>query len=154
MVERLLPVLRFVSPSVRPSRADTDATPRHSPARFQHQLPSQYVLDDLDAQASSIATLQPSGASQDLLVVRCSLIRLDIRCPAPINRRGSWGDGAHLRSGIVTLDIHSLTATAKRPSGPSGSGKVSFSRGTAEPKATVGWNKMLLFFARVPGKSL
>lgn len=154
MVERLLPVLRYVSPSVQTSRNDKDATPHHSPARPQHHLPSHYVLNDLDAQASSIATLQPSRTAQDLLVIHCSLVRLDIRCPAPVNRRGSWGDGAHLRSGIVTLDIHGLDAAIKRPglNGGSGIGRVSFSNNTAEPKASIGWQNMLLFFSRVPGE--
>lgn len=152
MVERLLPLLRYISPSIHPPRSDRDATPHHSPARSQHQLPAQYVLDDLDAQASSIATLQPAGASQDILIVRCSLVRLDIRCPAPVNRRGSWGDGAHLRSGIVTLDIHALHATAKQSAQTTGPSRVSFTRGTSEPKATVSSGRMLLFFTRVPGK--
>lgn len=152
MVERLLPVLRYVSPSIQTSRNDKDATPHHSPTTTQHHLPSHYVLNDLDAQASSIATLQPSRTAQDLLVVHCPLVRLDIRCPAPVNRRGSWGDGAHLRSGIVTLDIHGLDAAIKRPgqNGGSGGGR-SFSNSTVEPKASIGWQKMLLFFSRVPG---
>jgi autophagy-related protein 2 len=153
MVERLLPVLRHVSPFIHSSRSDKDATPHHSPARSQHHLPPQYVLDDLDAQASSIATLQPIGASQDQLIIRCPLVRLDIRCPAPVNRRGSWGDGAHLRSGIVTLDIHGLHATAKQPASSAETGRISFNRGAIEPKATVAWDKMMLFFARVPGQS-
>lgn len=155
MVERLLPVLRHVSPSMQAARSDRDATPHHSPTRSQHQLPSHYVLDDLDAQASSIATLQqPTTGGQDVLVLRCPLIRLDIRCPAPVNRRGSWGDGAHLRSGIVTLDIHGLHASAKRPSMPSSSGRVSLGRNTtsSEPKAAVRCEKIFLFFSRVPGK--
>lgn len=153
MVERLLPVLRHVSPSVQTSRNEKDATPHHSPTRPQHHLPSHYVLKDLDAQASSIATLQPSKTAQDLLVVHCPLVRLDIRCPAPVNRRGSWGDGAHLRSGIVTLDIHGLDAALKQPGQGGGSGRVSFTNNTAEPKASIGWQKMLLFFSRVPGPS-
>lgn len=153
MVERLLPVLRFISPSAQSPRADKDATPHHSPARSQHHLPVHYVSNDLDAQASSIATLQPITLSEDLLVVRCPLVRLDIRCPAPINRRGSWGDGAHLRSGIVTLDMHGLYASVKKPLQSSGSSRVAFNKGAAEPKASIGWQRMLLFFSRVPGRS-
>lgn len=153
MVERLLPVLRYVSPSVQSSRIDKEATPHHSPTRIQQRLPSHYVLNDLDAQASSIATLQPSGIARDLLVVHCPLVRLDIRCPAPVNRRGSWGDGAHLRSGIVTLDIHGLDASLKRPGQNGGSGRMSSNNSKPEPKASIGWQKMLLFFSRVPGTS-
>ena len=151
MVERLLPLLRYVSPSVQTPRTDKDATPHHSPTRPQHHLPSHYVLNDLDAQASSVATLQQTRTAQDVLLVHCSLVRLDIRCPAPISRRGSWGDGAHLRSGIVTLDIHGLNAALKRPGQGAVGGRVSFGNATAEPKASIGWEKMLLFFSRVPG---
>lgn len=86
----------------------------------------------------------------DLLILKCPMVRLDIRCPAPPNRRGSWGDGAHLRSGIVTLDVHGLSASIKQP------GEVVVPRrgggqSTSEPKASVEWEKMLLFFCRVPG---
>jgi autophagy-related protein 2 len=150
LVERLLPVLRHITPSLHQSRSDRDTTPHHSPLRSPHRLPSQFVLDDLDAQASSVSTLQPSGSSIDLLVFKCPMVRLDIRCPAPPNRRGSWGDGAHLRSGIVTLDIHGLCATIKQP-GEVAPRRMS-ERHASEPKASVEWQKMLLFFCRVPGK--
>jgi autophagy-related protein 2 len=80
------------------------------------------------------------------------MVRLDIRCPAPPNRRGSWGDGAHLRSGIVTLDIHGLCATIKQP-GEVAPRRMS-ERHASEPKASVEWQKMLLFFCRVPGEFL
>jgi autophagy-related protein 2 len=148
MVERLLPVLRHITPSAESSRTDRDSTPQQSP---RHRLPNHFVIDDLDAQASSISTLQPTSGSQDLLVFKCPMVRLDIRCPAPPNRRGSWGDGAHLRSCIVTLDIHGLHAVAKRPmemSGQRRGGQIKL-----EPKASVEWEKMYLFFCRVPGES-
>jgi hypothetical protein len=50
----------------------------------------------------------------------------------------------------VTLDIHGLCASVKQP------GEVVVPRrgvgqSTAEPKASVEWQKMLLFFCRVPG---
>jgi autophagy-related protein 2 len=151
LVERLLPVLRHITPSLNQSRSDRDSTPQQSPLRLAHNLPSHFVLDDLDAQASSISTLQPTFVGADILVFKCPMVRLDIRCPAPPNRRGSWGDGAHLRSGIVTLDIHGLCASVKQP------GEVVVPRrgvgqSTAETKASVEWQKMLLFFCRVPGK--
>ena len=82
------------------------------------------------------------------------MVRLDIRCPAPPNRRGSWGDGAHLRSGIVTLDIHGLCASVKQPGEVAAIPRRGAGQGAAEPKASVEWQKMLLFFCRVPGKSL
>ena len=82
------------------------------------------------------------------------MVRLDIRCPAPPNRRGSWGDGAHLRSGIVTLDIHGLYASVKQPGEVAAVPRRGAGQGAAEPKASVEWQKMLLFFCRVPGKSL
>jgi autophagy-related protein 2 len=154
MVERLLPVLRHVTPSTHTSRSDRDSTPHQSPPRSTHHLPSHFVIDDLDAQASSVSTLQPTGTTQDLLVFTSPMIRLDIRCPAPPNRRGSWGDGAHLRSGIVTLDVHGLHAVAKRPAD---GGAIIQKRGPGaqvkmEPKASVEWQKMFLFFCRVPGE--
>ena len=151
LVERLLPVLRHITPSLNQARSDRDSTPHQTPPRSAQHLPTHFVLDDLDAQASSISTLQPTFVGADILVFRCPMVRLDIRCPAPPNRRGSWGDGAHLRSGIVTLDIHGLCASVKQP------GEVSVPRrgvgqSTAEPKASVEWQKMLLFFCRVPGQ--
>jgi len=110
------------------------------------------VIDDLDAQASSVSTLQPITNGVDILVFKCPMVRLDIRCPAPPNRRGSWGDGAHLRSGIVTLDVHGLHASVKQPGGITAPRRGP-GRDTSEPKASVEWQKMLLFFCRVPGKS-
>jgi autophagy-related protein 2 len=151
LVERLLPVLRHITPSLNQPRTERDTAPHPSPPRPARNLSSHFVLDDLDAQASSISTLQPSPSGSDLLVFKCPKVRLDIRCPAPINRRGSWGDGAHLRSGIVTLDVHGLCASVKQ------SGEITAPRRvggqiTSEPKASVEWQKMLLFFCRVPGK--
>jgi autophagy-related protein 2 len=76
------------------------------------------------------------------------MIRLDIRCPAPLNRRGSWGDGAHLRSGIVTLDIHDLNVRVsedkpdtRRHLSPDASGGIN-----------VEFQKIVLLFSRVPGE--
>lgn len=154
LVERLLPVLRHITPSLNHSKSDRDSTPHQSPPRSAHHLPTHFVLDDLDAQASSISTIQPSHVGADVLVFQCSMVRLDIRCPAPPNRRGSWGDGAHLRSGIVTLDIHGLCGSVKQPGEVAVAPRRGAGQSTAEPKASVEWQKMLLFFCRVPGKSL
>lgn len=118
---------------------------------------SSYVLDDLDAQASSPATVQPAAKSMHVAVISCPLLRLSLRCPAPLNRRGTWGDGAHLRSGIVTLDVHTLRASIAASSPP-----TSISHRTANtvpqamevPSTSVQWKKMMLFFNRVPGKCI
>lgn len=84
------------------------------------------------------------------------MIRLDIRCPAPPNRRGSWGDGAHLRSGIVTLDVHGLNL--KVTQGQGGRDLARPTRRLSEPRdpqeeegISVEWQKMVFLFSRVPG---
>jgi hypothetical protein len=63
----------------------------------------------------------------------------------------AWISAAHLRSGIVTLDIHGLCASAKQP-GEVVAPRRGVGQSAAEPKASVEWQKMLLFFCRVPGK--
>lgn len=85
------------------------------------------------------------------MTLRCPMIRLDIRCPAPLNRRGSWGDGAHLRSGIVTLDVHDLNVRVAedkpddvRPHHPG--------TDAATGGISVELKKIVLLFSRVPGK--
>ena len=90
------------------------------------------------------------------------MIRLDIRCPAPPNRRGSWGDGAHLRSGIVTVDIHGLIADLGQTGTMCASPSMHQARGPNHPEvqqsardsptASVQWQKTILFFCRVPNK--
>lgn len=104
------------------------------------------MIDDLDAQAASTSTLRAQPHNVSLLEVSCPMIRIDIRCPAPINRRGTWGDGAHLRSGIVTLDLHRLALRLGNKSGDS-HGK----RGASD--VILDWDKMIFFFCRVPGAS-
>jgi autophagy-related protein 2 len=158
-------MLRFIAPVIKPRQPDTDLTPQSSPTRpLYNQLPpdrtGQYVIDDLDAQASSFATIQPSTQKAALLAVQCPLVRIDIRCPAPPSRRGSWGDDAHLRSGIVTLDIHGLAACVGQASGQTTSGiaaRRSSGVGPGSepgPSSNVEWQKMILFFCRVPGMSI
>lgn len=81
----------------------------------------------------------------------CPMIRLDIRCPAPLNRRGSWGDGAHLRSGIVTLDIHDLNVRVAEDKPDAV--RTRHSVDTASGGINVEFQKVILLFSRVPGKS-
>ena len=111
------------------------------------QKSESYVLDDLTAQATSPTTPDPRVA-----VVMCALIRISIRCPAPVNRRGTWGDGAHLRSGIVSLDIHDLEAGMSSSSGPRAK-KVGSRSGNVQEGTNIAWKQMFLFFSRVPCKS-
>jgi autophagy-related protein 2 len=168
LVERLLPLLRFIAPAVRklPVDRDTPVLLRSTLNSVGNGLPAersaQYVIDDLDAQASSLSTIQAAVTSAEVLVVQCPLVRLDIRCPAPLNRRGSWGSGAHLRSGIVTLDIHGLLSRIGsagggkqlQPSGPmrrSSQTKGGMASGEDAASIEVEWQKMILFFCRVPG---
>lgn len=154
-------MLRSIAPVIKPPRGDTELTPHPSPDTTLHRnLPSdrtgQFIIDDLDAQASSYSTIQPNQPNSEMLTVRCSLVRIDIRCPAPPSRRGNWGDDAHLRSGIVTLDIHGLGAHLGQDSNRDGhegrrvGGIVP--RDDAGPRSNVEWQKMILFFCRVPGK--
>lgn len=155
LVERLLPVLRYISKAIQAARLISPADspgrrikpewPTHRPP-FVSERSSSYVLDDLDAQATSVGTIRPStGPSVE---VNCPLIRLDIRCPAPLARRGTWGDGAHLRSGIVTLDVHGLRVFL------GSSGVQEPSRRAVETKdvGRVTWDRMILFFCRIPSK--
>lgn len=160
-MERLLPVLRYIAPVIRTPREHADVPPDLATAlRSRSTISSgertaQFVIDDLEAQASSMATLQPVPSPIEQLTVTCLLIRLDIRCPAPLNRRGCWGDGGHLRSGIVTLDIHDLDISITSRISRSGARGTSAHSHPAVPLPTtnVQWQKMLLFFCRVPGQS-
>lgn len=153
MVERLLPMLRSLAPLIKPP---PKSSPLISPTTLREKplapirRDSQYIIDDLDAQASSFSTLR-SSQPKELLVVRCRLVRLDIRCPAPLNRRGTWGNGAHLRSGIVTLDLHGLGSNIAA-SVPGGKGAHHGKEVNVGPVVNVEWQKMVLFFCRVPGK--
>jgi autophagy-related protein 2 len=168
LVERLLPMLRSIAPAVRSASSDKNTplelhTPRLASANLPAEHMSHYVIDDLDAQASSLSTLTPTRLPSELLRIRCPVVRLDIRCPAPPDRRGTWGDGAHLRSGIVTLDIHGIDANVRQSSSPSQppsakrvhsqvSEHVNYTK--SNPAVRVQWQKMMLFFCRVPGKYL
>jgi autophagy-related protein 2 len=154
-------MLRALAPTARTPTASERGTT--SPvAHFRQLVPpasrgAQYVIEDLEASAS-YATLRANVSHpSDLLMVNCPLIRLDIRCPAPASRRGSWGDGAHLRSGIVTLDLHGLTVGVKRalPASPTGRSSV-HPKHTAESSGSVHveWQKLVLLFCRAPGECL
>lgn len=145
LLERLLPMLRHISPAVK--RQDTAPS---SPIRLTRpDMPARrsesYVLDDLDAQAAA-----QTSEKLETAVIRCPMVRISIRCPAPVNRRGTWGDGAHLRSGIVTLDLHGLHARVE--AAPPGLVRHKAHREQSQAGPTVEWQKVILFFCRVPCK--
>jgi len=139
-------MLRHISPAIKHLDASIPVTPPvPRPAPLQKRSES-YVLDDLDARAAKAATI----SRKETAVVECPMARLSIRCPAPPNRRGTWGDGAHLRSGIVTIDLHALHANLSGADEPNAKRK----RLSDEEGGThVKWEKMIFFFSRVPGKS-
>ncbi len=153
LLERLLPILRHISPIVKAGRPSGRESPDITPFPIRtvqsvlERAPS-YVIDDLDAQAASVSTLRPAAPSSSA-TFECPLIRLDIRCPAPPARRGTWGDGAHLRSGIVTLDLHNFQTTL-------GASEAVSTRGRNAPDdvGSATWDKMLLFFSRAPSELL
>ncbi|KAL1411170.1 autophagy-related protein 2 [Vanrija albida] len=154
LVERLLPLLRSLAPLVQsPSDHVPTPTSLHPGPRPFMPLRSESIIDDLTATATGRRAVEEP---RTILTVSCPTIRLDIRCPAPPARRGSWGDGAHLRSGIVTVDIHGLKAKVAQDSGPTLPGRRP-STGAFEPPPDQGgisleWQKMVFLFSRVPDK--
>jgi autophagy-related protein 2 len=167
LVERLLPMLRSIAPATQALASRRNRFASLSPMEEKSSgvpgvLIDQYVIDDLDLQAAtSRATMLEKGAA--MLTFRCPMVRLDIRCPAPPDRRGSWEDGAHLRSGIVTLDLHGLIAsigeppTASRRASPRqhsthGLGQAPSNGKDTSPIANLEWQKMIFFFCRVSEK--
>ena len=168
-IERLLPLLRSIAPVNslssfnKAATLDELPTPRTATLDLPTERTSHFVLGDLDAQVSSLSTLRMNHHASELVIVRCPMVRLDIRCPALLNRKGSWVDGGYLRSGIVTLDIHGLVArngqfkSTVPPTNPlRTTGDRSRPRigAEADDNASVEWQKMILFFCRVPGKPL
>ncbi|WWD01656.1 hypothetical protein V866_008601 [Kwoniella sp. B9012] len=154
LVERLLPMLRSIAPAIRSTAEPVveiqpfGVRSYHRPSEPLRQRTTESIIDDLDAQASSYSTIQASSPNKPLVDIKCPLVRLDIRCPAPINRRGTWGDGGHLRSGIVTLDMHHLRARIS-----AAKEQVDQSRRRAESGedgTKVMWEKMILFLSRAP----
>jgi autophagy-related protein 2 len=140
-------MLRHISPAVKHTEPSSPNTPTSStrPAPLSRRSES-YVLDDLDYRAAK-AAIEPR---KEIAVIKCPMLRLSIRCPAPPNRRGTWGDGAHLRSGIVTLDLHGLHA---KMSGPEEPGNKRTLAGDEQGGSIVEWKKMIFFFSRVPGRT-
>ncbi|BEJ01025.1 hypothetical protein CcaverHIS631_0508820 [Cutaneotrichosporon cavernicola] len=140
LVERLLPFLCSLAPIVQSSSEHPTSTAAHVNPR---PLASLRPVED-PPQFGRRGSMTPPP--RVLMTLRCPMIRLDIRCPAPPNRRGSWGDGAHLRSGIVTLDIHDLNVRvaedkpdARRHPSSDISGGIN-----------VEFQKIVLLFSRVP----
>ena len=139
-------MLRHISPAVKhpDSSSQVPSTIPARPAAPERRSES-YVLDDLDARAAKAR----NSPNTEIAIIRCPMLRVSIRCPAPPNRRGTWGDGAHLRSGIVTLDLHGLNAKV------AGSDELSRKRSVRDGEeggSVVEWKKMIFFFSRVPGK--
>nr|XP_031857747.1 uncharacterized protein CI109_006842 [Kwoniella shandongensis]KAA5524819.1 hypothetical protein CI109_006842 [Kwoniella shandongensis] len=166
LVERLLPMLRSIAPVIRtPAEPPRPVPPfglSHAvrPSGLPRQATTESIIDDLDAQASSFSTIQSPSRPKAVLEARCPLIRLDIRCPAPINRRGTWGDGGHLRSGIVTLDMHDLKATVSEAVLESEKRHFQAIREVNHVEAkpnnagtSIEWEKMILFFSRAPERN-
>ncbi|WVW83423.1 hypothetical protein I302_105443 [Kwoniella bestiolae CBS 10118] len=155
LVERLLPMLRSIAPAIRSTPDPVDPPPPfgmrsyHRPQEPIRQRTTESIIDDLDAQASSYSTIQATSATKPIVDIKCPLVRLDIRCPAPINRRGTWGDGGHLRSGIVTLDMHHLRAKVSAGGNVEGGSSRKSEKGQ-EDGTMVMWEKMVLFFSRAP----
>ncbi|WVR04987.1 hypothetical protein IAU60_001999 [Kwoniella sp. DSM 27419] len=153
LVERLLPMLRQIAPAVHavPPRRNSDpplnVRPSSRPALPPRHSAVQSVIDDLDAQVSVTAVRPRSRA---VATIRCAMVRLDIRCPAPINHRETWGDGGHLRSGIVTLDIHQIAAEI---SAASSNGQLPLQQTSGQHSgSSLEWERMLLFFCRAREK--
>ncbi|KAK8870012.1 hypothetical protein IAR55_000582 [Kwoniella newhampshirensis] len=162
LVERLLPMLRSLAPVIRTSVEQPRPKPPFGlfhntrPSGPPRQATTESIIDDLDAQASSSSTIQSPPRPKAYVDINCPLMRLDIRCPAPVNRRGSWGDGGHLRSGIVTLDIHHLRS---KVTGAASELQTWYGRtvketgdlpSTSGGGTSVECEKIVLFFSRAP----
>ncbi|EIW70236.1 hypothetical protein TREMEDRAFT_30206 [Tremella mesenterica DSM 1558] len=151
LVERMLPFLRLVSPAMR-SPSSRSLPP--SPIAFRSTRPLPDGRPDPTfpehLQSTSGMHYRRTERSVQTLQVSCPMIRVDIRCPAPPNRRGSWGDGGYLRSGVVSLDIHTFCLKTTYPRQSSQSRDFRSASGT--PSIRVEWRKVLLFFCRVPAK--
>ncbi|WVQ78252.1 hypothetical protein IAT38_000336 [Cryptococcus sp. DSM 104549] len=159
LVERLLPMLRFIAPSIRSSPPEplvpaglshTGAGasfrhPYHPPA---HQTePPQPTPESIISSLSPPSRSHPKPTPKPILDISCPMLRLSIRCPAPVGRRGTWGDGGHLRSGIVMMDVQRWRGRVSAPGPGAGDGK-----GGGEGETKVEWEKMIMFFARAPDR--
>ena len=155
MIDRLLPVLRHISPAIRRSHTDSHAS---SPVATKHPNPlpmsSQYVIDDL--QAKKTPTQPPAPPS----TVSCPMIRLDVRCPAPPKRRERSSDSIYRLMGIVTLDVHQLRISlaspasqdAIQPSRPVRFNLPTDSVNTTPASIRLNCQKAILFFCRASEK--
>lgn len=142
LVERLLPLLRSLAPVVQsPSEHPTPTAPHLAPRPLALLRPAEEP-----PHFGRRGSMTPPP--RVLMTLRCPVIRLDIRCPAPLNRRGSWGDGAHLRSGIVTLDIHDLNVRVAEDK-PDTRRHLS---SDVSGGINVEFQKIVLLFSRVPGE--
>lgn len=146
MLRSLSPL--FKQPQATHSRASqSPVTPRPTQAHRR-----AISTDDHDRHAASVSTVQGIEKPSVSLKASCPVIRLDIRCPAPPSRRGTWGESGHLRSGIVTLDVVGLSAKILRPS-TADDKRISFSVTKTTDVADVSVERMLVYFCRASGES-
>ncbi|ODO11399.1 hypothetical protein I350_00178 [Cryptococcus amylolentus CBS 6273] len=99
LVERLLPLLRATTPLIH----KTEPAPPSYPALNQEVTPESII--------SSLSAPSPSKSSNTKAEIRCSMLRLDVRCPEPPPEgveREAWSEGSGLRSGIFSVDVHGL----------------------------------------------
>ncbi|OXG22622.1 hypothetical protein C366_00940 [Cryptococcus neoformans Tu401-1] len=104
LIERLLPLLRSVTPLIHP--------PEPTPAWLQ-SVPSQSIREEVTPESiiSSLSSPPPTAGGKKMKSdIRCGLVRLSVRCPAPPPEPAERqiGDGRQLRSGIVCVDVHGL----------------------------------------------
>ena len=147
LIERSLPMLRSIAPSMRRSHSTATSPTILTPTTTKAPRGLHTALDDIQLRPSA----QQDAISSEVAVIACPMIRMDIRCPAPPKKRGTWGDSVSLRSGIVTLDVHRVKA---RLSGPSSSGDHAAAPSMTSAKAlgSVDCQKAVVLFCRAPGK--
>ena len=144
LIERLLPMLRHIAPAMRRPRSSASSPTATTPLSSRAPRPLHSVIDDLEAPTR----IRPEAVKAELAIISCPVLRLDIRCPAPPAKRGTWGDASSLRSGIVTLDIHGLTALLGGPAPVTSPAQ----RGKVDNLGKVDCQKAILFFCRAPGQ--
>ncbi|BGP04050.1 Autophagy-related protein 2 [Rhodotorula toruloides ATCC 204091] len=111
-IGRLLPLVEMCMDALPPSSesavsqdSPTAPTPRPSSPAFPAEAPPRDILDDFgDApETPRHASCQEAFA----LLVRCPLLRVEIRCPAPKDYRRSTRDAEVVRSGRLVVDVFS-----------------------------------------------
>ncbi|WVQ71457.1 hypothetical protein IAR50_000994 [Cryptococcus sp. DSM 104548] len=129
LVERLLPLLRATTPLIH----KTEPAPPSYPSLAQEVTPESII--------SSLSAPSPSKSSSTKMEIRCSMLRLDVRCPEPPPEgaeREAWSEGSGLRSGILSVDVHGLRVKLLNGRDVGHQGKES---------VKVEFERTLLFFA-------